>query len=140
MSLCAKFSLLMLCLLKLSELEGKMDVRPDVFKALQCMDLDVLTRIPVCDLRPVLPTLVRMIVIGGCQVGDGRKRLFKCISGIDDANSVTNLLSADFASLQDDLGKEFKMWLVIFRKFFLIFYSRKRNFYPNVECPQKLKN
>ncbi len=84
-------------------------VRPEVFRALYCCDLDLLRSLPSWDLRPVLPALVRMTVMDNGEHAF-RKNLFRCIALLDDANTITALLTADFAAISEDVAKEFQMW------------------------------
>ncbi|CAG0913825.1 unnamed protein product [Notodromas monacha] len=87
-------------------------VRPEVFRAFQCMDFDKLSEFSEDDLRPILPALVRMTVIGAFD-GEvfwlSKNRLFGCLLSVDAANGVTSLLSADFLSLDEDFSKEMQL-------------------------------
>ncbi|KAL4223618.1 Integrator complex subunit 2 [Mactra antiquata] len=85
-------------------------VQPEVFQAMQNIDIKALESFDVKLLRPVLPCLVRTAL---CQPVDkshgwtvARKDVSKILAGIDDVNSIVALLSIDFHALEQDVKKE----------------------------------
>ena len=88
-------------------------VSPDVFAAIQNVDIDSLAALPEATLRPILPCLVRMSLCAPLDTSEKwtqqRKKILKCLSGIDVVNSLVGLLSIDFQALEEDARKEQQM-------------------------------
>ncbi|XP_060079254.1 integrator complex subunit 2-like [Ylistrum balloti] len=85
-------------------------VKPEVFQAMQDVNINVLSRCTERELRPVLPCLVRMAL---CKPLDesstwtkSRKEVLKILNGIEVVNSIVALLSIDFNALEQDVIKE----------------------------------
>lgn len=80
------------------------------FCAIRDLNLDVIEKLDFCQIRPILPSLVRM---GWCPSLDTnadwkerRKQIQKMLSGLEVINSVVSLLSFDFHALEMDVRKE----------------------------------
>jgi len=85
-------------------------VSPETFDGIQNVDIDRLSALPESALRPILPCLVRMSL---CAPLDSsarwtleRKKILKCLSGVEIVNSLVGLLSIDFHELEQDGTKE----------------------------------
>ncbi len=85
-------------------------VNPNTFEAIQNVHIDKLSCLPDTCLRPILPCLVRMSLCAPLDSSDAwtadRKKILKCLSGIDVVNSLVALLSIDFHELEQDARKE----------------------------------
>ncbi|GLH03424.1 Integrator complex subunit 2 [Gryllus bimaculatus] len=85
-------------------------VSPRVFRAIQNVDIDDLTRCTAKEIRPILPCLVRMSLISPLdntrECAEGRKEILTLLSGIELVNSIVALLSIDFHQLENDVKKE----------------------------------
>nr|CAG4643722.1 EOG090X0154 [Lepidurus arcticus] len=85
-------------------------VHPDVFRAMQNVDMEALSQFLLPKIRPILPCLVRMSLITPLDLsrpcGLARKSVFKILSGIELVNSIVGLLSIDFHALEVDVRKE----------------------------------
>ncbi|XP_041348716.1 integrator complex subunit 2-like [Gigantopelta aegis] len=81
-----------------------------IFLAMKNVDIDTLSRCSETDLRPVLPSLVRMALCSPLDSSEewtqGRKDILKILSGLDIVNSIVALLSIDFHALEQDVKKE----------------------------------
>ena len=80
------------------------------FCAIRDMNFDVIEKLDFCQIRPVLPSLVRM---GWCPSLDTssewkerRKQIQKMFSGLEVINGIVSLLSYDFHALEMDVRKE----------------------------------
>ena len=82
----------------------------NIFEAIANVDVDILSELPETDLRPILPCLVRMSLCGPLDMSDKwtvqRKKILKCLQGIEVVNSLVGLLSIDFHALEQDARKE----------------------------------
>ena len=80
------------------------------FEAIQNVDIDQLSTLSESDLRPILPCLVRMSLCAPLDSSEKwtkqRKKILKCLSGIEVVNSLVGLLSIDFHALEQDARKE----------------------------------
>nr|CAG4651591.1 EOG090X0154 [Triops cancriformis] len=85
-------------------------VHPDLFRAMQHVDMESLAQLSLHQIRPVLPCLVRMSLITPLDLSRecalARKTVFKILSGIELVNSIVGLLSIDFHALEIDVRKE----------------------------------
>ncbi|XP_052246674.1 integrator complex subunit 2-like isoform X3 [Dreissena polymorpha] len=85
-------------------------VKPEVFRAMQNVDIDALESVKACDIRPVLPCLARTALCAPVDKSDpwslDRKNILKILSGLEDVNSIVALLSIDFNALEQDVKKE----------------------------------
>ncbi|XP_054258735.1 integrator complex subunit 2 [Macrosteles quadrilineatus] len=85
-------------------------VSPKVFKALQTVDIEQLSKCTAKEIRPILPCLVRMSLISPMdstkKCTDGRKQILTILSGIELVNTIVALLSIDFHGLELDVKKE----------------------------------
>ena len=92
-------------------------VLPETFNGIHNVDIDRLSALPESALRPILPCLVRMSL---CAPLDSsarwtleRKKILKCLSGVEVVNNLVGLLSIDFHELEQDARKELQMRLVL---------------------------
>jgi len=92
-------------------------VLPVTFNGIQNVDIDCLSELPESALRPILPCLVRMSL---CAPLDSsarwtleRKKILKCLSGVEVVNSLVGLLSIDFHELEQDAKKELQLRLIM---------------------------
>ena len=85
-------------------------VTPATFEAIQNVDIDQLSTLSDQDLRPILPCLVRMSLCAPLDSSERwtqeRKKILRCLSGIEVVNSLVGLLSIDFHALEQDARKE----------------------------------
>lgn len=85
-------------------------VCPKVFKAIQNVDIQELSKCTPGEIRPILPCLVRMSLISPLdtskQCSKRRLEILTLISGIELVNSIVALLSIDFHALESDIKKE----------------------------------
>ena len=85
-------------------------VIPEVFKAIQDVDILHLSTFNERDLRPLLPCLVRMSLCAPLDTSEAwtqqRRKVLQILSGIDAVNSLVGLLSIDFHALEQDAKKE----------------------------------
>lgn len=85
-------------------------VSPVVFKALQTLDIALLSQCSAKDLRPILPCLVRLSLISPLDTtskcSEGRLEILTLLSGIELVNSIVALLSIDFHALEQDVKRE----------------------------------
>lgn len=88
----------------------KTPVHPDIFQAMQSVDISLLSKCNEQSLRPVLPCLVRMALCKSLdespQWTKSRKEVLKILNGIEVVNSIVALLSIDFHALEEDVRKE----------------------------------
>lgn len=88
----------------------KRTVDPLVFRAIQNVDVDILSKCSEQQIRPLLPCLVRMSLIspvdtsGKCS--KQKMDILTITSGIEMVNSIVALLSIDFHQLEGDAKKE----------------------------------
>lgn len=92
-------------------------VTPATFAGVQNVDIDGLSILPESELRPILPCLVRMSLCAPLDASSvwtqERKKILKCLSGIEIVNSLVGLLSIDFHELEQDARKELQLRLKI---------------------------
>ncbi|XP_060560461.1 integrator complex subunit 2-like [Ruditapes philippinarum] len=85
-------------------------VRPEVFQAMQNIDIIALEQFEPSYLRPVLPCLVRTALCASVDKSQkwstARKEVLKILAGIEDVNGIVALLSIDFHALEQDVKKE----------------------------------
>ncbi|KAK2149074.1 hypothetical protein LSH36_469g02035 [Paralvinella palmiformis] len=85
-------------------------VSPETFEAIHNVNTDKLSTLTEQQLRPILPCLVRMSLCAPLDTSEKwtleRKKILKCLSGIDVVNSLVALLSIDFHELEQDAKKE----------------------------------
>ena len=86
-------------------------VSPEVFRALQMVDVEALSACSDASLRPVLAILVRMSLVEPLDPdhGDAKKQrtgVLKVLTSIHVVNNLVALLSIDLPSLQADVIKE----------------------------------
>lgn|SRR6218665_3437056 len=88
----------------------KPPVSPETFASIANVDIDRLSELPEWALRPILPCLVRMSLCAPLDTSArwtlDRKKILKCLSGIEVVNSLVGLLSIDFHELEQDARKE----------------------------------
>ncbi|KAK6190857.1 hypothetical protein SNE40_002632 [Patella caerulea] len=85
-------------------------VKSKVFQSMQNVDIRGLSCCSETELRPVLPSLVRMALCAPLDMGDewtqDRKEISKILSGLEIVNNIVTLLSIDFHALEQDVKKE----------------------------------
>lgn len=85
-------------------------VAPKVFRAIQNVDIEELSKCTEQELRPILPCLVRMSLISPLDTSKKCSKqkldILTIISGIEIVNSIVALLSIDFHVLEADVKKE----------------------------------
>ncbi|XP_018328065.1 integrator complex subunit 2 [Agrilus planipennis] len=88
----------------------KKPVSPKVFRAIQNVDIDELSKCTEQEIRPILPCLVRMSLIAPLDTSKKCSKqkidILTIISGIELVNSIVALLSIDFHALESDVKKE----------------------------------
>jgi len=91
-------------------------VSPETFEAIHNVNTDKLSTLTEQQLRPILPCLVRMSLCAPLDTSEKwtleRKKILKCLSGIDVVNSLVALLSIDFHELEQDAKKEMNIGCV----------------------------
>lgn len=91
-------------------------VAPATFHAIQNVDIDQLSTLHQVELRPILPCLVRMSLCLPLDTSERwtqeRKKILKCLSGIEVVNNLVGLLSIDFHALEQDARKEQQLGFV----------------------------
>lgn len=101
-------------------MDFKYPVSPRVFRSLQMVDIEELSKCSNSEIRPVLPCLVRMSLISPLdstkKCSEGRKELLKLLTGIEHVNSIVALLSIDFHALEVDVKREQQMRLAFLNK------------------------
>jgi len=88
-------------------------VLPETFDGIQNVDIDRLSTLPESALRPIMPCLVRMSLCAPLDSSSRwtleRKKILKCLSGVEVVNSLVVLLSIDFHELEQDAKKELQL-------------------------------
>ncbi|KAG5897824.1 hypothetical protein JTB14_011824 [Gonioctena quinquepunctata] len=88
----------------------KRGVDPKIFRAIQHVDMEVLSKCTEQEIRPVLPCLVRMGLISPLDTSkkcmDMKVTILTVVSGMELVNSIVALLSIDFHKLDIDVKKE----------------------------------
>lgn len=87
-------------------------VSAKLFKALMNVDVAELSKMSAKEIRPILPSLVRMSLISANDTmptkvcAEGRKDILTLLSGIELVNSIVALLSIEFHALEIDVKQE----------------------------------
>lgn len=85
-------------------------VNPNVFKAIQNVDMEELVKCSEEEIRPVLPCLVRMGLISPLDTSkkctNMKVQILTIVSSMELVNSIVALLSIDFHKLEIDVKKE----------------------------------
>ncbi|XP_053600461.1 integrator complex subunit 2 [Plodia interpunctella] len=88
-------------------------VQPQVFQAIQNVDIETLVKFNQEEIRPIIPCLVRMALISPLDItrycAEAKKDILTLLSGIDLVNFIVSLLSIEFHTLEVDLKKEQQM-------------------------------
>ncbi|XP_060662763.1 integrator complex subunit 2 [Drosophila nasuta] len=86
------------------------DVTERVFTAMQTLDITSLADYPEHEIRPVLPSLVRMSLLSPLDNTEGsmesRKQILAVLIGIEVVNSIVSYLQVNYHELENDLKKE----------------------------------
>lgn len=86
------------------------NVSARVFKAVQTVDVEALSKVSDIELRPVLASLVRMSLIASLDKStacyEGRTAVLRVLSRVELVNNLVALLSIDFHALETDVRKE----------------------------------
>lgn len=85
-------------------------VSRNTFKAIANVDVEMLSDLSDAEIRPILSCLVRMSLCPPLDSSDKwtkrRKKILKCLSGLEVVNGLVGLLSIDFYALEQDARKE----------------------------------
>ncbi|XP_033150227.1 integrator complex subunit 2 [Drosophila busckii] len=85
-------------------------VSPRVFGAMQTLDISSLASYPEREIRPVLPSLVRMSLLSPLDNTtasmESRKQILAVLIGIEVVNSIVSYLQVNYHELENDLKKE----------------------------------
>lgn len=88
----------------------KLSVKPEIFQAMQDVDINRLSSFKDQELRSVLPCLVRAALCAPVDTSGkwtkSRKDILKILAGVEVVNSIVALLSIDFHALEQDVKKE----------------------------------
>jgi len=88
-------------------------VTPRAFNLINQLNAAGLLQIPTSEVRPLLPTLVRMSLCSSLdssvQWEEKRKFLLQLLSGMTAVNEIITLLSVNFRELEEDARKEQQM-------------------------------
>ncbi|KAL7742505.1 hypothetical protein ACLKA6_005663 [Drosophila palustris] len=86
------------------------DVTARVFAAMQTLDITSLAGYPENEIRPVLPSLVRMSLLSPLDNTEtsmeSRKQILAVLIGIEVVNSIVSYLQVNYHELENDLKKE----------------------------------
>lgn len=86
------------------------DVTARVFGAMQNLDITSLASYPENEIRPVLPSLVRMSLLSPLDNTESsmesRKQILAVLIGIEVVNSIVSYLQVNYHELENDLKKE----------------------------------
>lgn len=86
------------------------DVTARVFAAMQNLDITSLASYPETEIRPVLPSLVRMSLLSPLDNTESsmesRKQILAVLIGIEVVNSIVSYLQVNYHELENDLKKE----------------------------------
>ncbi|EDV95403.1 GH17593 [Drosophila grimshawi] len=86
------------------------DVSERVFAAMQNLDITLLASYPELEIRPVLPSLVRMSLLSPLDNTtssmESRKEILAVLIGIEVVNSIVSYLQVNYHELENDLKKE----------------------------------
>ncbi|XP_034489793.1 integrator complex subunit 2 [Drosophila innubila] len=86
------------------------DVTARVFAAMQTLDITSLAGYPEQEIRPVLPSLVRMSLLSPLDNTEtsmeSRKQILAVLIGIEVVNSIVSYLQVNYHELENDLKKE----------------------------------
>ncbi|EDX18216.1 GD17348 [Drosophila simulans] len=86
------------------------DVSPRVFCAMQNLDITLLASYPEAEIRPVLPSLVRMSLLSPLDNTESsmesRKEILAVLIGIEVVNSIVSYLQVNYHELENELKKE----------------------------------
>ncbi|XP_017091510.2 integrator complex subunit 2 [Drosophila bipectinata] len=86
------------------------DVTSRVFSAMQNLDITLLASYPETEIRPVLPSLVRMSLLSPLDNTESsmesRKQILAVLIGIEVVNSIVSYLQVNYHELENELKKE----------------------------------
>ncbi|XP_030378999.1 integrator complex subunit 2 [Scaptodrosophila lebanonensis] len=86
------------------------DVTARVFAAMQNLDITSLAGYPQAEIRPVLPSLVRMSLLSPLDNTESsmesRKQILAVLIGIEVVNSIVSYLQVNYHELENELKKE----------------------------------
>lgn len=85
-------------------------VSPRAFAAMQHLNITELAKCEPNELRPFLPSLVRMTVLQPIEKTktsiEIRKLLLSLLVSVEEVNNIANLLQIDYQELESDIRKE----------------------------------
>lgn len=85
-------------------------VSAKAFAAMQNLNIIELSKCPQRDIRPLLPSLVRMSLLTSLDntnnALESRKQILSILVGIEDVNNIVSLLQVDYHELEIDVKKE----------------------------------
>ena len=88
-------------------------VTPQAFKKVNQLDMNGFLQLPTEEVRPLLPSLVRMLLCPSLDTSlqwqKKQKLLLHLLSGMTSVNDIINLLTVDFHELEEDAYKEQQM-------------------------------
>nr|XP_039268166.1 integrator complex subunit 2-like [Styela clava] len=88
------------------------NIAPEILEAYANLDINTLLQNPVSSIRPLLPSLSRMLLCSSLDKTwrweENQKDLMQLLSGIEDVNDIVALLSVDFHALEIDAKTEQK--------------------------------
>lgn len=85
-------------------------VSAKAFTAMQNLNISELSKCSHCEIRPLLPSLVRMSLLSpmDCMKSgvESRKQILSLLVGIEVVNNIVSLLQVDYHELEIDVKKE----------------------------------
>lgn len=89
------------------------DVTARVFAAMQNLDITALATFPQHEIRPVLPSLVRMSLLAPLDNTtssmESRKQILSVLIGIEVVNSIVSYLQVNYHDLEQELKRELQV-------------------------------
>lgn len=83
---------------------------PKVFEAISSMDIDLISSLDENEIRPLLPSLLRIALCRSLDESQfwnyQRKRIMQILYNHEAANVIVSLLSVDFSALEMHVKKE----------------------------------
>ncbi|XP_037934107.1 integrator complex subunit 2-like [Teleopsis dalmanni] len=90
-----------------------LNVTPQVFAAMQNLDICALEKYPQNEIRPILPSLVRMTLLSPLDNTNSsmasRKQILGVLIGIEVVNSIVSYLQVNYHELELELKKELQV-------------------------------
>lgn len=87
------------------------------FAAMQNLNIDDLANCTKTEIRPLLPSLVRMTLLSPIDNtkinSDSRKKILSILVGIEIVNNIVSLLQVNYHELETDVKKEQQLRYVL---------------------------